>query len=198
MKIILSIILLVFSIQLFSQNYLIPEDTSTFHGAVQLSTSNFENIIALLPGYTVKGRLTFGVDLGKGKDKLNRLNSTIIRPNINYLFVKQEEGQSPASVNIEAGYQYNILQATSFDARAVQFGGTIYHELGLGQEFKLIPHVGILANRTTIKNNSVQQESATIIYTIGITMQWTHVYFQPKFIKNDGLTALSLNVGYIL
>lgn len=198
MKYLMFTFLLALSTRGLAQNYLITDERSTFHGSVLLSTSNFENIVAILPGYTVKGRLTFGFDFGKAKDKLNKLNSTIIRPNINYLIIKQDNGGLPFSLSAEAGYQYNILQTTTFNSRTIQFGANLYHELDIDQEFRLIPLVSVRSNKTTLKNNIVQQGSSTISYSIGITMMWQQIYFEPRFVKNDGLTALALRVGYVM
>jgi len=187
--------------QSFSQNYVMDLDSSGFHGSVQLRSGNFENTIAIQPGYTWNGVLTAGIDFGKGTDKIRKLSLNIVRPNLNYLIIKQDEEGLPISINLETAYQYNILPATSFNSRSIQFGGTLYHEISIQDHslgIKLIPQAGMLAVNT-LSRNGIQTESAVeIVYNAGITVLWESVYFEPKFFVNDGNISYSLKVGYVL
>ena len=184
-----------------AQNYLMQNDSSGLHGSVQLTRGNFENIIAIQPGYTLKGKLTAGIDLGKGTDKIRGLSLNIIRPNLNYLIVKQSENKSPISINLELAYQYNLLPTTTANSRAVQFGGTLYHTISVKDNsvsLSLIPQAGLLAVKTISKNGFQADTGGAIVYNAGITVQWQKIYFEPKFFINEGNISYSLKVGYIL
>ena len=184
-----------------AQNYLIQSGSSSFHGSVQLTSGNFENTLAIQPGYTYNGRLTAGIDLGKGTDKIRNLTLNIVRPNLNYLIIKQSEDISPVSINLEIAYQYNILPTTPANSRSVQFGGTLYHTISVNDgnlSLSLIPQAGLLAVNTISKNMSQVETGVGIVYNAGITVQWQKVYFEPKFFVNEGNISYSLKVGYIL
>ena len=185
----------------FAQNYLIQNDSSGFHGSVQLTSGTFENILAIQPGYTWNGRLTAGIDLGKGTDKIRNLTLNIVRPNLNYLIIKQSENISPVSINLEVAYQYNILPTTPANSRSVQFGGTLYHTISVHDNnvsLSLIPQAGLIAVNTISKNMSQAETGVGIVYNAGVTVQWQKVYFEPKFFINEGNISYSLKVGYIL
>lgn len=177
-----------------AQNFLIPNDHSRFHAGAQLTTSTFENIVALLPGYTYDGKLTLGVDIGKGNDKLNFLKSTIIRPHIGYLLIKQDGDKFPVSINVEAAYQYNILTTTSEHTRSVQLGIGIFYELPLLEELKIIPFVSFFGSKVTV---NALAEGETFIYKGGFNLVWQNYYITPSYLRNNGLAAISLNVGLL-
>lgn len=184
-----------------AQNYLMFNEVSGFHGSVQLTRGNFENTLAIQPGYTWNGRLTSGVDLGKGTDKIRNLSLNIVRPNLKYLVVKQIENTSPVSINLEIAYQYNILPTTTANSRSVQFGGTLYHTIsvkGNAENLSLIPQAGLLAVNTISRNGLPTESGVGIIYNAGITVQWQKVYFEPKFFINNSNISYSLKVGYLL
>ncbi len=186
----------------YAQNYVMDHDESGFHGSVQLTRGNFESLLAIQPGYTWNGVLTAGIDLGKGTDKIRSLSLNIVRPNVRYLIVKQKSEGIPLSINLEAAYQYNILPATSFNSRSVQFGGSLYHEISIQDEsfgVKLIPYAGLIAVNTLSRNGIQTSETGVgIVYEAGISVAWESVYFEPKFFVNDGNISYSLKVGYIL
>ncbi|MFT6333866.1 MAG: hypothetical protein ACI86M_001558 [Saprospiraceae bacterium] len=184
-----------------AQNYLMLAEDIGLHGSVQLTRGNFENILAIQPGYTWNGRLTAGIDLGKGTDKIRSLTLNIVRPNLNYLIIKQTEDGTPVSINLETAYQYNLLPSTPFSSRSIQFGGTLFHTISIKdniENFSLIPQVGLLAVKTNARNGFQVESGVVIVYNAGITVQWQKVYFEPTFFVNDGNISYSLKVGYIL
>ena len=184
-----------------AQNYLMLNEDSGFHGSAQLTRGNFESTLAIQPGYTWNGRLTAGIDLGKGTDKIRNLSLNIVRPNLNYLIVKQMENSSPVSINLEIAYQYNLLPTTTANSRSVQFGGTLYHTISVEDNaisLSLIPQAGLIAVNTISKNGFQSESGVGIVYNAGITVQWQKVYFEPKFFVNDGNISYSLKVGYVL
>ena len=185
----------------FAQNYVMDHGESGFHGSVQLTRGNFESLLAIQPGYTWNGVLTAGIDFGKGTDKIVNLSLNIVRPNVNYLIVKQKNEGLPVSINLEAAYQYNILPATSFNSRSIQLGGTLYHEISIQDGplgVKLIPYAGLIAVNTISRNGLQTETGVGVVYDAGISVVWEDVYIEPKFFINDGNISYSLKVGYIL
>lgn len=185
----------------YGQNYVMERESEGFHGTVQLTRGNFENLLAIQAGYTWNGIITAGLDFGKGTDRIRQLSLNIIRPNINYLIVKQSNERLPISINIEAAYQYNILPATSFNSQSLQYGGTVYHEISIKDKLigvKIIPHAGLIAENNISRNGFQTDTRVNIIYNAGFTVLWESVYFEPKFFINDGNVSYGLAIGYVL
>lgn len=184
-----------------AQNYLYEPGDSGLHGSAFLSTSNFEDKAVLMPGYTIHARLTLGVDLGKGRDKVNKISSTIVRPNIHYLVLKQNE-ELPISIDVEAAYQINILPTTTFNSKALQIGGNLFHELELESKLKFIPFAGMLLNRTSIKNGTIngtiESEDIYPIYNLGLTLVINTTTLTSKYIRTNSINAIGLSVGVLL
>ena len=132
------LMIFLFPTLLFSQNYLMDEGEQGLHSSVQISYNSFENYYALQPGYTFDGKLTIGFDIGQNVDRVNKLNSTVLRPNVSYLILKQSD-ELPFSVDLNAAYQYSYVSQVIFNARAIQFGAGIYHEISPIENVKLLP-----------------------------------------------------------
>ncbi len=181
-----------------SQNYLMSSDQTGFHGSALLSTGTFEDALALSPGYTIDGRLTAGVDFGKAKDKINKLNSTVFRTHVSYLILKQNEENMPVSINLKAGYLINILPATAFNSSSWQLSSELYHEFAVQNDVKVIPHAGLLGNKPISINGTSNEEDISITTNAGLTVLWQNIYFDTGFLIGNGNRAFSLLVGYIL
>ena len=86
-KNIFSIIYFLISIPIFCQNYLLKEGENAFHDGVgtvfEEDTSNF----TVAPGFTLNGNFSF--EFGISKSKNDVLSSSVISPQISYLFIKQ-------------------------------------------------------------------------------------------------------------
>lgn len=185
------------SICVKGQNYLMEDGHSSYHAGVQISRNTFENHYAVLPGYTYKGRLTVGFDLGKTKDVVNKINSTVFRPNISYLILKQSEDGPPASFDINVGYQYNYVSQLTFNTRSVQFGAGLYHQISPLENVKIIPAIFFEGNKATSGPNPLFQESVFFSYGIQASIVWNNFYITPKFILFDGITTLGVKLGMI-
>jgi len=173
-------------------------DHSGFHGSALLSTGTFEDALALSPGYTIDGRITAGVDFGKGKDKINKINSTLLRPHLSFLILKQNEENMPISLNLKAGYLVNILPTTSFNSSSLQLSTELYHAFSVQDDVKVIPHAGLLGNKPLSINGTTNEEGISITTNAGLTVQWQSIYFDTGLLIGNGNRAFSLLVGYIL
>jgi len=192
------LILMTFTqLEAVSQNYIFYGSNSGLHAAAQLATSQFDDIGAVQAGYTFNGRLTFGVDLGKSNDRLNRVNSNIIRPYVSYLITKQSEGDLPISISTDLGYQYNVLPTTSFSSSSLQIGVGAYHELDVGQSFDLIPFLRWGMRRDQRESTTMTVDGVDLFYNGGITFRWARLYISPT-ITRASLNYLSYGVvvGY--
>ena len=99
---------LLISSSLFGQNYLFENNSSGFHIAGQISSYDGSTLLGVSPGYTSKGKLTFGITIGfEENDNLDG-SSTGIKPYVSYLVIKQGS-EMPVSVGLNASYQYNTF-----------------------------------------------------------------------------------------
>lgn len=180
-----------------AQNYLMENEQSGLHLGTQISRNSFENQYGLLPGYTYEGRLSMGIDIGKSKDLLNGINSTIIRPNISYLILKQNAESMPISFDLNAGYQINYVSQIAFNSRSVQFGLGIYHEIVPLDRVKLIPAIFVEGNKSTTGLNPRFDESVFMSYGVQASILVDNFYITPRFLYFDGITTIGVKFGII-
>jgi len=190
-------ILFLFQIKSKGQNYLMEDQTGGFHAGVQISYNSFENYYAVLPGYTFKGKLTLGFDIGKTKDLVNRINSTVFRPNASYLILKQSDEGLPISFDLNVGYQYNYVTQIEFNARSVQFGAGIYHEINPIENVKIVPAVFFEGNKPTAGPNPQFLQTVSLSYGTQVSLTWNNYYITPKYILNEGISTISVKLGLL-
>lgn len=181
----------------YSQNYLMSEEHSSFHSGVELTYNTFENFYAAQAGYTHKGRLTLDFELGKTKDLANGINSTVFRPGIHYLILKQDEDIMPISLDINMGYQYNYLAFLNTTAKSLQFGVGLFHEVRTLYNVKIIPAALVEASKSTTGVNPVFDDSIYMSYGIQATLMWNNYYITPSFVSFDGVSTLGVKLGLI-
>lgn len=107
MKSLFVLLLLVVTVELFSQNYLYKKGSSGFHIAGLLGASSGSTLLALRPGYTFNGIVTLGLVFGSEQLSDVDINSTAIRPYLDFMVLKQGDNDAPVSVNRGNIYQYN-------------------------------------------------------------------------------------------
>jgi len=191
------VLLILFQYNSKGQNYLMQDQHSSFHTGVQISYNSFENYYAVLPGYTFNGRLTLGFDLGKTKDFVNKINSTVFRPNASFLILKQGIKGPPISFDVNVAYQYNYVSQIIFNARSVQFGAGVYHEISPLENVKIIPAVFFEGNKATSGPNPRFQESVALSYGVQTSILWNNYYITPKYILFDGVSTISVKLGIL-
>lgn len=179
------------------QNYLMDDATSSFHAGVQISYNSFENYYALLPGYTFNGRLTLGFDIGKTQDVVNKLNSTVFRPSISYLLLKQNNENQPISVDLNVGYQYNYVSQIIFNTRSFQFGAGVYHEINPLENVKVIPAILFEGNKPTFGPNPQFLQTVALSFGAQTTITWNNYYLTPKYLLNDGISTITVKIGMV-
>ncbi len=189
------LILLPFSGQ--SQNYIIQGQQTSFHSGVQIAYNSFENHYAVLPGYTFNGRLTVGFDIGKTKDRINKINSTVLRPNVSYLILKQSTEGPPISFDLNAGYQFNYVSQIAFNARSVQFGFGIHHQISPLENVRIIPAILVEGNKATTGLNPRFDESVFLSYGLQASIVWNNYYITPKYLLFDGISTIGVKLGIV-
>ena len=185
------------NLNVYGQNYLMADHGSGFHAAVQISQDTFEDHYALLPGYTFDGRLTIGFDIGKTKDLVNGINSTVLRPGASYLILKQGDEGPPVSFDVNVGYQFNYVDQVVFNSRSVQFGIGLYHEIIPLENVKIIPAAIVEGNKTTTGLNPRFDESVFMSYGVQVSIAWNEFYATPKFTSFDGVSTIGVKLGMI-
>jgi hypothetical protein len=190
-------VLVVLQFQLKGQNYLISEEQSGFHGGAEIAFNTFENFYAIFPGYTFKGRLTAGFGLGKNKDVVNKINSTLFRPYISYLIVKQDPDKLPLSIDLNVGYQYNYVTQLIFNAKSILFGAGVYHEISQMSEVKIIPALLIEGKKSINGPNPQFNDKIVFSYGAQTTLGWNNYNITPQFMISEGVVTISATIGII-
>lgn len=191
------VILMAFQFAAKGQNYFMLNDQSGAHANAEIAYNSFENFYAIYPGYTFNGRLTLGLGIGKNKDVVNKINSTLFRPYVSYLIIKQNEEYFPVSIDLNIGYQYNYVTQVIFNSRSVLFGGGIFHEITPLGNVKIIPAVVVNGSKPTSGPNTQFRETVVMSYGVQTSLVWNDYNLTPKFSLSEGIATISANLGII-
>lgn len=188
---------LVFQTSSKGQNYLMENEHSSFHSAAQISYSSFENHYSVLPGYTLDGRLTAEFGIGKTKDKINLINSTVIRPSLSYLAIKQKDEGFPISFELNAGYQFNYVTQVSFNAQTFLFGAGIHHQISPIDHVKITPSILLEGSKAISGPNQTFREKEVFALGLQTSIVWYEYYLSPKLTIQEGIYTIGVRLGMI-
>ena len=113
------------------------------------------------------------------------------------MILKQGKEGPPISFDVNAAYQYNYVSQITFNARSVQFGAGIYHEVSPLENVKIIPALFFEGNKATAGPNPRFQESVALSYGVQTSILWNKYYITPKYIHFDGVSTISVKLGII-
>ena len=182
----------------YSQNYLFESGSSGFHIAGQVGTSRSSTIFAISPGYTMNGKLTFGLTVGTENVTDLDLNSTIIRPYLDVIPLKQGDNGSPVSLNLGVHYQYNTFPKLSdLFISTIGFSINALHDIELSRYNKFIPSIGLSWDRSTINLLGVKASTNSLGINLSSAFKFNNLYIQPLLSISKGSTFLSLSFGVI-
>lgn len=195
MKTLFTSALTILTISLYSQNILFDQGQSGFHASAQFTSHEGSTLFGVAPGYTSNGKLTFGITIGTESN--DDLNSTVIKPFLSYLLVKQGENDMPISVSGDAGYQYNTFSDLDLTAGTIGLDVGIHHRIEASEIVSIVPGGTVGWARTTYKlGNSTTSESG-IIYGIQASVLINQFYFAPYLVFSTGDSIFSLVLGYV-
>ncbi len=182
----------------YSQNYLFDSGSSGFHIAGQVGTSKSSTILAISPGYTMNGKLTFGLTVGTENVTDFDLNSTSFRPYLDVMPLKQGENGSPISLNLGVHYQYNSFPKLSdLSINTIGFSINALHDIELRRYNKFIPSIGLSWDRSTINLLGVKASTNSLGINLSSAFKFNNMYVQPLISISKGSTFLTLSFGVI-
>ncbi|MBK7371625.1 MAG: hypothetical protein IPJ09_09315 [Saprospiraceae bacterium] len=182
----------------YSQNYLFESGSSGFHIAGQIGTSKSSTILAISPGYTMNGKLTFGLTIGTENVTDFDLNSTSFRPYLDVMPLKQGDNGSPISLNLGVHYQYNTFPKLSdLFISTIGFSINGLHELGLNKYNKIVPSIGLSWDRSTINLLGIKASTNYLGINLSSAFRFNNLYIQPLLSISKGSTLLTLSFGVI-
>ena len=188
---------LLISSSLFGQNYLFENNSSGFHIAGQISSYDGSTLLGFSPGYTSKGKLTFGITIGfEENDNLDG-SSTGIKPYVSYLVIKQGS-EMPVSVGLNASYQYNTFsEYDGLTANRIGIGAVLLHQIKAGKNFDIIPGASVGWGRTTVKLSGLSESESAIAYGLSATAKIKNFYVAPSLTFSKGNSYFDLIFGLI-
>ncbi len=183
---------------IYSQNYLFESGSSGFHLAGQVGTSNSSTILAISPGYTMNGKLTFGLTIGTENVPDFDLNSTSFRPYLDVIPLKQGDNDSPISLNLGVHYQYNTFPKISdLSITTIGFSINALHEVELSRYNKIVPSIGLSWDRSTINLLGIKGSTNSLGINLSSAFKFNNMYVQPLISISKGSTLLTLSFGVI-
>lgn len=183
---------------IYSQNYLFESGSSGFHLAGQVGTSNSSTILAISPGYTMNGKLTFGLTIGTENVPVFDLNFTSFRPYLDVIPLKQGDNDSPISLNLGVHYQYNTFPKISdLSITTIGFSINALHEVELSRYNKIVPSIGLSWDRSTINLLGIKGSTNSLGINLSSAFKFNNMYVQPLISISKGSTLLTLSFGVI-
>lgn len=183
----------------FSQNYLYETGTSGFHISGQLGASKSSTLLGISPGYTMNGKLTFGLTVGSENFSELDLNSTAIRPYLDLIPLKQGDNNSPISLNLGVHYQSNSFpKFTDLNIYTTGFGINILHEAELSEYNKIVPSIGVSWDRSTVNLLGVRASTNSLGINLSTVMKFNKVYLQPLVSFQKEIVQFVLAFGVLL
>lgn len=181
----------------FAQNYLFEPNSSRFHIAGQVGTSPGSTLLSIRPGYTFNGKTTIGLVVGSENITDLNLNSTAIRPYLDFLAIKQD-WDVPMSINLGVHYQYNSFpKIPGLTFSTIGFSINALHSFDVGANTQLIPSIGIGWDKTTVSLVGYLGNVSSIGFGISTAAKFNNYYLEPLVSFQNGGTQFSLSVGVI-
>ena len=196
----ISIIVLIGLIQgtLFSQNYLFDSKSSGFHIAGILGASTGSTLLGIRPGYTFNGKLTTGLVVGSENITDLDLNSTAIRPYIDFLAIKQEENDVPVSLNLGIHYQHNSFpKVPGLNFNTFGFSLNVLHTIEISNA-SIVPSLGIGWDKTTVSLSGYSGNVNAVGFGISTAAKFNNLYLEPLVAFHKRSTQFNLSVGIML
>lgn len=200
MKTILFIFLIgLFQGNLISQNYLFDSNSSGFHIAGLLGASTESTLLGIRPGYTFDGKLTLGLVVGSENISDLDLNSTAIRPYIDFLALKQGENDVPISLNLGIHYQHNSFpKVPGLIFNTFGFSLNVLHAFEVNQNTSIIPSLGIGWDKTTVSLSGYSGNVSTVSFGLSTAAKFNNFYLESLISFYKGGTQFNLSLGIIL
>lgn len=199
MKTTIILLSIVFTGKLISQNYLYNKGSSGFHIAGQLGASSGSILLGIRPGYTFGGIVTLGMVLGSEHLSDVDINSTAIRPYIDYLVLKQGENDVPVSLNLWVHYQYNSFpKLTGLSINTIGFSLNILHTIEAGNSAIIVPSIGVAWDRSTLNLLGITASENSIGIGLSTAAKFNNLYIEPLVSLMKGGTQFGLSIGVIL
>lgn len=197
MKNILILILVFIGKILLCQNYLYESDHSGFHIAGQLGSSSGSTLLGIRPGYTYNGKTTLGLVIGAEHLSDVGLNTTAIRPYIDYLVLKENDNDAPVSLNLGAHYQYNSFPKQSgLSLSTIGFSINLLKNIEAGNTL-LLPSIGVGWDHSTLNLFGITASDNTIGLGISMAAKFNQVYIEPLVSIKRGGAQFGLSVGLV-
>ena len=199
MKTTFILLLLVVTGEPLSQNYLYEKGASGFHIAGQLGASSGSTLLGIRLGYTFNGIVTLGMVLGSEHLSEIDINSSAIRPYIDYLVLKQGENDVPVSLNMGGHYQYNSFPKISgLSLSTFGFSVNLLHTFEAGKTTIFVPSIGVAWDRSTLYLLGIRACENTFGIGLSTAAKFNNFYLEPLISFYKGSTQFNLSVGIII
>jgi len=198
MKTTIILLFIVFTGELISQNYLYDKESSGFHIAGQLGASSGITLVGIRPGYTFGGIVTLGMVLGSEHISNVDINSTAIRPYIDYLVLKQGENDVPVSLKMGGHYQYNSFPKISgLSLSTFGFSVNLLHTFEAGKTTIFVPSIGVAWDRSTLNLLGITASENSIGVGLSTGAKFNNLYIEPIVSFRKGGTQFGVSIGVV-
>lgn len=170
------------------QNYLMSE-ASGMHIGLGGNITGGTILVSLIPGYTVKGRVTTELGISALLNDVGS-NNLILTPTLSALIIKQNES-FPFSLGASVGTQRVFRSRNDF--RSIIFGPSLYHEISI-DHVSIIPSVSYVFNSAS---NGFGSRNTISVPAFSAAIRLEYFYFEPTLVLNQGFNQFFLGLGYL-
>ena len=193
--IVLSAIWLI-TLPLVAQNEMRLDESSGFNLQMQLLTKGNSTFVGVFPGYTMNGKLDFGLGIGFQNHDDYNVEVIGVYPWIEYMFMKQDEGSIPISV--EVGYQFS---RTNYDELQLNINshalyGVVYHNISLNNDLRIMPGASFAIHNSMVDLNGFSDIETNFAYTFEVTVGFQNFWIRPYLRFFDRTNNIGFWVGY--
>lgn len=183
---------------ILSQNYLFDKGSSGFHIAGQLGASSGSTLLGIRPGYTFNGIVTLGLVLGSEHLSDVDLNSTAIRPYLDFMVLKQGENDAPVSVNLGTHYQHNSFpKLTGLSLSTFGISVNLLHSIEAGNSTLIVPSIGVAWDRSTLNLLGIKASENSIGVGLSMAAKFNNLYIEPGVSFRKGGTQFGVSIGVV-
>ncbi len=198
-KRLITLLLVLFSISSYAQNYLFEDGESGAHIFGQIGSFQGTTVLGIAPGYTWNGRTSFSVTAGRERNDDWDITVFDLKPYLSHMILKQNEDDMPISFALGAAYQYSFSpDDKDTKVHTYAFDGSIYHRLYLSENVSIIPSGMVGWGKTFVKETGYDSESSSAVtYGVQASALFRNFHITPNVQFSRGNTIFNVLIGAI-
>ncbi len=126
------------------------------------------------------------------------INSTAIRPYLDFMVLKQGENDAPVSVNLGTHYQHNLFpKVTGLTISNFGISTNLLHSIDSGNSALIVPSIGVGWDRSTLNILGITGSENTIGLGLSTSAKFSNLYVESRVSFKKGGTLFGVSIGEV-